>query len=208
MLLDTQDHVGGIPLKTVFRLPFGSLYPSTTLEFEHGAHGPFTAGSLASFHQDSTQRIIALNFVGRLLDDGNGCGCLVFHVGALLELHRDCGGTEIGWDEWKHHVYIPSFHPSLSSRLLVSGCRLFHLYQKDTAQHYQMEVYDFSARGRVKYLIKPEIQGLNRINDVSSVEERAKISIKEHFTYVMCGYDSFMFFDVSALVFCALLKLN
>lgn len=56
---------------------------------------------LAPFHQDPTQRIVALTMP-------HAFGYLVLPVEPLLKLVEGREGCEITWDEWKKHAIIPS----------------------------------------------------------------------------------------------------
>ena len=142
-------------MQTIFHLHLpkcpspGSLY----LTLERGAHEPYPAESLAPFHHDPAQRILALEI--------QALCCLIVRVEALLELLRDREGTEIGWDEWKHHLVLTSTnveHPR-TRVVQVSGCRLFCIYSTDSNRDFQMEVYDFSREGRMKHL-KEQTNGM------------------------------------------------
>jgi hypothetical protein len=78
-----------------------------------------------------------------------------------LELLRDHGGTEVGWNEWKEHVVIPSRPPGTRAprAVQVSGCRLIFVDSTATGSGYQMEVFDFSMQGRAKYSNERTNQG-------------------------------------------------
>lgn len=192
--------MGGTPKQTVFCLfpEYNSLRPSFI--FQRGAHKPSPAESLAPFHQDPAQRIIVLNMQPRPI-------YLVVRVEALLELLKDREGTEVGWDEWKNHVAIPSFSPGASASLTiqVSGCRLFYVYSTASSLCSQMEVYDFSMQGRAKYLSKRKIRGLRTLNHLSSTRAKRKIPSEDLFD-LFIGHESIIFFHVSATAVCAFLN--
>ena len=150
VLMDTENAAGGAPVQTLFHLPphFGDFeYPPLLLE--QGAYKPPPAESLAPFHQDPAQWIVALSMPDHP-------GYLVLPVEALLKLAEDREGCEIGWDEWKHHVVIPSIRQQDLDEIWVSGCRLFSVTSavpsEDVGSDVRMEVYDFSIQGRAKYL--------------------------------------------------------
>jgi hypothetical protein len=150
-LIDTGKDIGGTPIQTTFHLSY-STFPYLT--WERGMHNPPHAESLAPFHQDPAQRIIALQFQ---FDEF----FLVLRVGALLELFKDREGTEIGWDEWKNHVVIPSLFRSVRRlrSVQVSGCRLIYFWLTPSGSGSVMEVFDFSMQGRAKYLTGLETSG-------------------------------------------------
>ena len=146
VLLDTGKLVGGVPMKTLFRLPsVGGGFLKTPLVLEHGAHKPSPEESQAPFYRDPTQRIVALRLE-------HWVGSPIFRMGALLELLESREGSEVEWDEWKSHVVIPSFDQVQDREFppitRVSGCRLFSVYSEGA----QAEVYDYSIQGRVEYL--------------------------------------------------------
>jgi hypothetical protein len=97
--------------------------PEPSFISERGMHNPSPAESLAPFHQDPAQRIIALHFKFHPR-------YLVLRVGTLLQLFKNHEGTEIGWDEWKDHLVFPSCSSdTLATRSVqVSGCRLIYFW--------------------------------------------------------------------------------
>ena len=130
-------------MKTVFHLPrrFRGLY----LTLERGGHKPSPVESLAPFHQDPTQRIVMLYTRSYL-------HYLVVRVAVFLELFKDREGTEIGWDEWNHHVVTPSVDlEDVAHIFRVSGCRLFFICSTREDLGFQIRICDFSMQGRVKY---------------------------------------------------------
>ena len=56
---------------------------------------------MAPFYQDPAQRVVALQLP-------DSFGYLILRIGALSKLLEGSEGSEIGWDEWKSHVVIPS----------------------------------------------------------------------------------------------------
>ena len=158
VIINTGNDTEGTPLVTIFHLhlPRGPSPGSLHLTLERAAHEPYPTESLAPFHHDPAQRILALQIQ---------VSCrLVVRVKALLELLRDREGTEIGWDEWKHHLVLTSInvdnveHPT-THVVQVSGCRLFCIYSTDSNRDFQMEVYDFSKEGHMKHL-KEQTNGM------------------------------------------------
>ena len=183
-------------MQTSFR--FSPLYIHSTymsLMLERGVHKPSPAESMAPFHQDPTQRIIALRV-------HYPPHYLVLRVGALLELLKGREGTEVEWDEWENHVAFPSLCSSgpASRGVQVSGSRLFHMYFSDFVPC--MSVYDFSLHGRAKYSSKQTDIGLGVVNRLSSTGAQVPVPLEEFFD---CGssHESIIFSRVSTAVFCS-----
>ena len=188
--MDTEKDTGGAPVQTSFQLPACFEYPS--LFFERGMHEPSSAESLAPFHQDRTQRI-AMAFTSSF-------GFLVFPVEALLELAGGHKGCEIEWDEWKIHTLIPSIPAPDLVDFCVSGCRLFSVtsaYGPDV----EVKVYDFSVRGRAKYLSEQVDADLGGVRYLTSTGTSAQ---PPWHLNELCdmggGHDSVAFFRVSVLL--------
>ena len=144
VLMDTGKFVGGVPVQTSLRLSrhFDS-FGIQPLRLERGMHKPSPAESLVPFYNDPAQRIIVLETQSYL----------VLCVGLLLEILESRGGSEVGWDEWKRHVFTPStshiqesHQVALTAEAWVSGCRLFLSYSVGPGQDFQMEVYNFTHR--------------------------------------------------------------
>ena len=189
--------MGGTPMHTIFCLH--DWCTRNTLILERGAHKPSSTESMAPFHQDPTQRIIALSV-------NWSPHYLVFRVGALLELLKNREGTEIGWDEWKKYVAFPSIHSNLleSRGVQVSGCRLLHMYFEDP--YPRMEVYDFSLRGHAKYSSRGWVADLNDdLSKTSTTGARVRIRL-ERTVGLGSGHESIIFPHVSATVFYFLLE--
>ena len=141
-LIDTEKGVGGTPRQTRFHLaPRFARFGCLSLVLEEGAHKPSVAESLAPFHQDPSQQIVALELQAAPYP-------LVLRVGALLEL-RNSGEADIEWDEWKKHVAFPHLHPDHLSIFgtQVSGCRLFLVCEVDFYGAPKLDVYDFTIGG-------------------------------------------------------------
>jgi len=196
VLMDTGKDRGGFPMQTSFHLPY--FFGGLSFVLERGAHKPSPAESLAPFHQDPTQRIVAL-------DIQYPPSHLVFRVGALLELLKDHEGTGIGWDEWKHHMVVPSI--DLGNKIIqevrVSGCRLFSLSSPGYRSSFRMEMYDFSMEGRTKHSserVSGHTEGVGVVKYLSSTGTRAEIIWKilsdgdAH-----SGHDSLVFFHWDSL---------
>ena len=194
LLIDTEKDVGGAPAQTSFQFtPYfrDTGYPS--LHLERGVHKPSHAERLAPFHHDPTQRIAAL-FMPYTYD------CLVFPVEALVRLAEDREGCEIGWDEWKKHVVIPSVNQINLVEVWVSGCRLFCITSAGHGAEAQMEVYDFSKKGRVKYLSEQVNPDLDGVRYLSSTGAKAKLPWDiDDLLDMNGGHDSVVFFRVCAL---------
>lgn len=157
--MDTTRIVGGTPVQTLFCLPTCLDKSDLRLIQDPGAYKPSTAESLAPFHQDPTQRIVGL-------DMPFSFGYLFLRAGALLELESR-EGSVVTWDEWKGHVVTPCIPPmgfELDTLWVwVSGCRVFSVYSGDYGPNVRMEVYDFSVKGRTKYLseqVNAELGGI------------------------------------------------
>ena len=88
VIMDTEEKIRGGPAQTKFYFPHSGHTPSI---FKRAVYTPFSTESPAPFHHDPSQRIILLTAEPYPL-------YLVVRVGPLLELSRDHGGTEIGWD--------------------------------------------------------------------------------------------------------------
>ena len=169
--------MGGSPVQTNFCLSPHFIYSRhQSLILERGVHRPSSAESLAPFYQDPTQRIIVLHTHIKPQ-------YLALRAETLLELLKDRGGTEIGWDEWKNHVVVPFRYPSYraSRGVYVSGCRLFFVYPTSSGPYFQMQVYDFSMQGRTKSLGKLTIGGLGAVTHLSSTQMRARFPSEEFF---------------------------
>jgi hypothetical protein len=166
VLMDTEEDIGGTPIQTTFLFPPHFVHSVTpSLISERGMHNLSLAKSPVPFHQDPAQRIIALRFE-------SSPRCLVLRVGALLELFKDREGTEIGWEEWKNHVVIPSLsRRSWGPRSVqVSGCRLIFFWSTAGGLGSEMEVFDFSKQGRAKHLKKGRTPEFGRVNRLFSAE--------------------------------------
>jgi len=204
MLMDTEKDMGGVPAQTSFQLPpylrdFG--YPLLLLE--RGVHKPSPTEHLAPFYQDPVQRIVALS-MSKSLDH------LVFPVEALVRLAEGREGCEIGWDEWKEHVVIPSIHVPDLANTWVSGCRLFCITFSGYARlDANMEVYDFSKKGRVKYLGELANSGLGGVRYLSSTGVCLKLPWESfYFAGMDGGHDSVALFIVSVLRLSLATRLN
>ena len=168
VIMNTGKDVEGTPAQTVFHLSYFLGHLSFTLE--RGTHKPYPSEPLAPFHHDPGQRIVVLN-----VEDCSRR--LVVRVGAFLALLKHHEGTEIGWDEWKDHVVlilIDVEYPRIKV-FQVSGCRLFCFHSTGSDSDFQMEVYDFSAEGRMKYMKKRASGMLGTVKYLTSARARAKI---------------------------------
>ena len=162
--MDTEKDTGGAPVQTSFHLPNyfrGLRYLS--LLFERGMHKPPSAERQAPFHQDHTQRIAAFSD-----------GYLVFPVETLLRLAEGREGCEIRWDEWKIHAVIPFIPSHDRVQVCVSGCRLSSIkFALDGKV--ELEVYDFSMRGRAKYLTERVDVSLGGVRYLASTGTKAQL---------------------------------
>ena len=120
--MDTGKFVEGFPAQTVFRLPPSPPYSGRpSLVLERGAHNPSPAESLAPFHQDPSQRIVALVW------PSSPWTHLVLRMGPLLGFLQSHEGSEVGWDEWKAHAIVASLDRRIGeiTSTWVSGRRFF-----------------------------------------------------------------------------------
>jgi len=125
---------------------------------------------------------------------------LVFPVEALVGLAEGREGHEIGWDEWKKHVVIPSIHKPNHRKIWVSGCRLFCVTCPRYGPNAIMEVYDFSKKGRVEYLGKRAHSDLGGLRYLSSTGASVRLPWRAtEFIGMDGGSDSAAFFIVSVL---------
>jgi hypothetical protein len=196
VVTDTGKIVRGAPVQTLFHFPLPFICTGRlSLLLERGVHKPSPTESLAPFHQDPAQRIIALAVPYTFY-------YLVFQVGALLELLELREGSEIGWDEWKSRVVTPSTDQEFV-RIWVSGCRLFCVGSIGEGQNAQMEVYDFSVMGRAKHLSGRVNELLGGVRYLSSTGARARVLCNE-LLIVRSGHESTVLSYVSVRTFFSL----
>ena len=201
--MDTEKDTGGVPTQTSFQLSSclcDTGYPS--LLSERGVHKPSSTEKLAPFYQDPAQRIATLAMSDLL-------HYFVFPVEALVELAEGREGSEIEWDEWKKHVFIPSIHKRDHHTIWVSGCRLFCVtcpgYGPDTI----MKVYDFSKKGRVEYLGKRARSDLGGVRYLKSTGACVRLPWASTDLFGMDGgCDGAAFIVVSVLHFSLATRLN
>ena len=169
--MDTEKIVGGAPAQIVFCLsPYftNSVFPSLLLE--RGAHRPSLVGPLAPFHPDPSQQIVVLCFPYAALS-------LVIRVGALLKFLGSHEGSEVGWDEWKNHVVIPTAIGHPWEYFWVSGCRFFSLYQSDSGSDAEMEVHNFSMQGCANHPSRQVMEGLDGVRCQPSTRVRTQMPL-------------------------------
>jgi len=199
VLMDTEKDAGGAPVQTSFQLPthFCGIQ-HLPLSLERGMHKPSSAEWLAPFHRDRAQRIAALPMICR-------SGYLVFPVEALLRLSEGYEGCEIRWDEWKMHVIIPFIPEPEYVQGWVSGCRLFSM---NFGGGTKVDVYDFSIRGRSKYLTEHANADLGGVGYLASTGASARIpwAANELFD-INGGHDSVAFLRVSIPLFSCTVRL-
>ena len=195
--------MGGVPARTSFQLfPYLPDLWDPSLLLEWGAHKPSPAEHLAPFYQDPAQRIAALSMPRSL-------GYLVFSVETLVRLAEGREGCEIGWDEWKKHVVIPSIHRPDIADVWVSGCRLFCIDSVEDDSEPTMGVYDFSKKGRVEYLGERADPDLVGVRYLSSTGARVQLPWEDaELVNVSGGRDGVIFFVVSVLRSSIATKLN
>jgi hypothetical protein len=200
VLMNTEKDMGGVPAQTSFELsPYlDDYYPSLLLE--RGAYKPPSSERLAPFHQDPTQRIAALTYFS---------GHLVFSVETLVRLSEGREGCEIGWDEWKKHVVIPSIRQSDFPSTWVSGCRFFRITSAGHPSVSRMEVYDFSKKGRVEHLSEEDHPDLDGVKCLSFAGANPQLPWDVgRLIYMNGGRDSVVFTHVSVLHLSLATRLN
>lgn len=193
-MIDSGKVAGTTPTQTLFHLsPYFADFECPDILLGRGAHKPSLVESLAPFHSDPSQRIVVLHTT-------NPRFYLVLRVGPLLELLESHEGSEIAWDEWKSHTFIPSIDldPRNHVEIWVSGCRMFSLIPADSGSGAHAEVYDFSVLGRAKYLSEPVHEGLAGVRCLSSTGERAHFQVGS-IIYACSGHDTFTFLEVSLI---------
>lgn len=193
MLVDTRKNAGGTPVQAFFRLsPYFIGYGSLSLVLERGAHSPSPEESLVPFHQDPTQRIVAVHVQ-------HAREYPVLRLEALLKLLESHEGSEVGWDEWKSCVVIAPTCPGLlqSVKLRVSGCRLFTIYSTLLSPVSQMDQYDFSMLGRAKYLWNPVRRELETVMSLSPIRAASRFLQHDGLHHMGWGHDSVAFLCVS-----------
>ena len=164
-----------------------------SLLLDQGAHEPSPEESLAPFHPDPAQRIV-------VLDVQLASYYLVVSVGALLEF-RSRGWRMIKWGEWKSHVAIPRLSLDDVGPVApwVSGCRLFFLRSTKSSPDGQMQVYDFSARGRAQYISREVDHPFGEPRSLSPTLAQARIPWNRLIASGS-GHDSIVFSRVSLTV--------
>lgn len=203
LLVDTEKEVGrGTFAQTSFRLPppFRGPKPPFLL-LERCAHKPSPTEYLAPFYQDPAQRIAVLENVG-------DCSpYLAFPVEASLKLARDHEGCEIEWGGWKEHVvFFPIYPRGTTANAWVSGCRLFRFGNQPDAQ---LEVYDFSTRGRVRLQTKRGNPDLGTVRYLESTELNPHPPWDPANWFTMYGgRESIVFFQVSVPRLSPITRLN
>lgn len=200
LLIDSGKFVGTSPAQTVLHFcPWESInYGFPSILLERGAYKPSLAESQAPFHPDPSQRIVVLRF-------SNSSICLVIRVEALLEFLRSHEGSEIAWGEWRSYVVVPSTKLDVrkTTHIWVSGCRMFSLHPADSGQGAQIEVHDFSARGRAKYSSRKVNENLPEVRYLSSTGAMVQVQLG-HILGVYGGHGCIVFLEVSVPVqFCS-----
>jgi len=189
VLMELGEGTGGTPTQTSFRLsPYfrgsGHLFP----HLERGAYKPSPSESVAPFHQDPAQRIVVLSMTY--------ADCyLVFQAEALLRLAEDRKGSEIEWDDWKSIVIIPHIRDPDPVDVWVSGSQLLCITSESTLQEIEIEVYDFSIRGRKDYMSKRINRDLDGVRYLTSTGIRARHPWDvDELLDSTSGHDSILFF--------------
>ena len=191
VLIDTEKGVGGTPRHTRFHLsPRFAGLGRLSLVLEQGAHKPSAAESLAPFHQDPSQRIVALDLQCAPYP-------LVLQVGALLEL-KNRGEADIEWDEWKSLVAFPHFQSDHenTSETWVSGCRLFSLCSVNYLVGLHLDMHDFNMRGDSGCLYEEDEELYGDLKTLGHTEGREEVP-RDETIGSRCGNGSIIFFTVS-----------
>jgi hypothetical protein len=194
VLMDTRKNMGGKPMQTFLHLSsfFINAGPLGLL-FERGTHEPSPAESQAPFYQDPSQRIV-------VLDQTSVLSYLVLRVGALLEFVESREGSEIEWDEWKSLVAIPFVDLSLVDTInaWVSGSRFFFISSFISSSAAFVRLFDFSMRGRAKYLSGRANERFGDFRALFSTGAKAEIT-RDFMLGMQSGHDSIVFARVSVL---------
>lgn len=90
---------------------------------------------LAPFHQDVSQRLLAVEFHAHR-------SVFVMKTEVLLKLARERGGTSVGWEQWNAHAVEVQLEGGMVP--WVSGPRLVCI--SGTGRETDMRMYDFSPR--------------------------------------------------------------
>ena len=196
VLINTEKFVGRAPVRTTFKLsPCFGGFQHQRLIMEQGAHSPSPAELLAPFRKDPAQRLV--NLVRSASPNH-----LVFRVKTLMDFLETREGSEIGWDEWKSRVVIPSidhYDPEYTD-IFVSGCRLFCIDSTDPDMGSGMKVYDFSIGGCAKYLSNC-VEDLDVTKRLSSTGAVGRLPWRTEELLDTCsGHDSVVFRRVSPVM--------
>lgn len=193
-LMDTRKDTGGVPLQTLFHLSPYFRDGLLSLLMERGAHEPSPEEFVAPFYRDPSQRIIALDL------PYTRCYPVV-RVGSLLELLEDHEGSEVGWDEWKSRLILPSIYYRKLGLAWVSGSRLFVLQlEKNDPPTSRIVSYDFSVQGCAKHLSEETNADLGGVKYLSPAAMSKSIPY-DTMLGTFGAHDSFIFSYVSVTVF-------
>ena len=192
VLLNTEQSVGDPKLaQTTFWLgtdedqQVGTPY----LHLDQGGHEPTPEeDSLAPFYQDPSQRILTVKFF-------RGGSVFVMKTEALLELARECGGTELGWGQWRAHVVEVADN---SEFLWVSGPRLFCMRRKH--RNPWVDVYDFSPRASALHVEEvANYEGETVRTMEPSLDWHGLLWHADGIYFANSGHDSIVFVGVNVL---------
>jgi len=138
VLFNTEQMPTGHPALTQTTFHFNPNQPSYAIHLylDKCGHKPSREEALlASFYQDPSQRVLAVDFVE--------WDCIfVMKIEVLLKLARERGGTDVEWQQWNGHVI--GVQPGSGEFVWVSGPRLFYAWWVNDAGW--MNVHDFSLR--------------------------------------------------------------
>ena len=180
-------------MQTILRLsPRFTYHECPSLRLELGTHKPSLEDSMAPFHPDPSQRIVALTV-------RDSCH-FVLRLGALLEFLGSREGSEILWEEWKNLVVVPwtDLEPRGITRTWVSGCKFFSLHPTGRGPAAHMETHDFSIRGRTNYLPKQVDEEYTGVRYLWRTGARVLVQ-EYHVFHVRSGHDSIVFLGVSVI---------
>ena len=193
VLLNTEQTVGAPRLaQTTFWLNTDEdwLVGTPYLDLGQGGHEPTPEeDSLAPFYQDPSERILVVEFF-------EGGSVFVMKAEVLLELARERGDTELGWEQWRvHAVEVVSCYRDF---LWVSGSRLFCARWEH--ENSWVDVYDFSPRASAQHMLEVAHKDAGIMWQMRPNVECDGLPLHDnrvHFTKT--GHDSMVFFGVNAL---------
>lgn len=120
-----------------------------------------------------------------------------------MRLAQDRKGSEIEWDEWKRIVLVPRTRGIDCVNVWVSGSQLLCVTSTTlTLRATEIELYDFSIRGRKDYLSERTNRDLGGVRYLKSTGIRAwYLWDVDGLLDSTSGHDSILFFRVGVVLF-------